>query len=95
MTTKSGRLYSNIAIPPGESLQEETEFRGISAQTLADSCGKSVDEIKDIFRGAKEITPEFAAALEQVVTGIGAYIWLGLEEDYQETLRRVGESRPE
>ena len=94
MTTKSGRLYSNIAIPPGESLKEETEFRGITAQEMAALCGESVENIEAVYRGAREIDPELADKLEKAL-GIGAYIWLGLEEDYQETLRRNGESRPE
>ncbi len=51
--------------------------------------------MEEVFRGAREITPELAAKLEQALVGIGAYFWLGLEEDYQETLRRNGESRPE
>ena len=94
MTTKSSRLYSNIAIPPGEGLQEEAEFRGISTQEMATLCGESVDNIERVYRGAQEITPDFADKLEEIL-GIGAYFWLNLEENYQETLRRNGESRPE
>ena len=93
MTTKSNKRYSNVAIPPGEGLQEETEFRGISAEELAELCGESVDNIRAVFRGSREINSELAESLEKIL-GIGAYIWLGLEEDYQETLKRIGESRP-
>ena len=95
MTTRKNRIYSDYASPPGEFLQEETEARGISAKELAECCGESVDFMKEVFRGAREITLELAAKLEQALVGIGAYFWLGLEEDYQETLRRNGESRPE
>lgn len=95
MTTKHGQKYSNVAIPPGESLQEESEFRGISAQELAEGCGESVDFMNEVFRGAQEITPELAARLEQALAGISATFWLNREARYQETLRRVGESRPE
>ena len=95
MTTKYGQKYSNVAIPPGASLQEESEFRGISAQELAELCGKSVEDIRGIFRGAQEITPEVAAKLEQALEGISATFWLNREARYQETLRRIGENRPE
>lgn len=95
MTTKKNRIYSDYASPPGEFLQEESEARGISTKELADRCGESGDFMNEIFRGAQEITPELAAKLEQILVGIGAYFWLNLEADYQETLRRVGESRPE
>ena len=93
MMTKSNRRYSNVAIPPGEGLQEETEFRGISAAELAELCGEPVENIRQVFRGSREITPELAESLEKVL-GIGAYIWLALEKDYQETLERIGETRP-
>ena len=56
-------------------------------------CGESVDNIRAVFRGSREINSELAESLEKIL-GIGAYIWLGLEEDYQETLKRIGESRP-
>ena len=94
MTTRGKRIYSDWPIPPGEGLREEVEFRGISAQEMAGLCGVPVETLEAVYRGALEITPEIAEMLEKAL-GIGAYIWLGLEEDYQETLRRVGESRPE
>ena len=95
MATKKNRIYSDYASPPGEFLQEESEARGISTEKLAECCEESVDFMNEIFRGAREITPELAAKLEAALLGIGAYLWLNLEEDYQETLRRNGESRPE
>ena len=95
MTTRKNLIYSNYASPPGGFLQEEAEARGILVQELANRCEKSVEYMKEVFRGAQEITPELAITLEQAVTGIKASFWLGLEEDYQETLRRNGENRPE
>ena len=94
MATKGKRIYSDWPIPPGEGLKEEAEFRGISTQEMATLCGESQENIEGIYRGAREIAPELADKLEKIL-GIGAYVWLGLEEDYQETLRRSGESRPE
>ena len=94
MTTKKNRIYSDYASPPGEFLEEETEARGISMKELADSCEESVDFMKEVFRGAREISPAMADKLEKAL-GIGAYFWLNLEVDYQETLRRIGGSRPE
>ena len=64
MTTKSSPRrragYSDLAIPPGEGLQEETEYRGISPQQLADRCGEPVEYIQRVFTGQQEITSAFA-----------------------------------
>ena len=94
ITTKGNRIYSDWPIPPGEGLKEEVQFRGNLAQEMAGICGVSMETLEAIYRGAREIMPEIAEKLENVL-GIGAYIWLGLGEDYQETLRRGGESLPE
>ena len=93
MTTKGKRIYSDWPIPPGEGLREEVEFRGISTQEMAALCGESVENLEAVYRGAREISTDMADKLEEVL-GIGAYFWLNMEADYQETLRRVGESRP-
>ena len=94
MTIKGKRIYSDWPIPPGEGLREEVEFRGISAQEMAALCSEPMENMEAVYRGAREITPALAEKLQEVL-GIGAYIWLNLEADYQEILRRVGESRPE
>ena len=93
MAARNDRLYSDWAIPPGESLEEEIEVRGISPEELAGLCGVPVENLKQVFRGSREITPELAASLGKIL-GIGAYIWIALEKDYQETLERIGEARP-
>ena len=93
MTTKGNRLFSDMAIPPGESLEEEIEVQGISPEELAGLCGVPVENLKQVFRGSREITPDLAARLEKVL-GIKASFWINLEGIYQETLARTGEVRP-
>ena len=98
MTTKSSSRrragYSDLAIPPGEGLQEETEYRGISPQQLADRCGEPVEYIQEVFTGQQEITPALAQNLEKIL-GIPAQAWLNLEQLYQQTLAHNKQSRPE
>ena len=74
--------------------EETAEFRGISPQEVAALCDESVEIIEAVYRGAREITTPLAEKLQEAL-GIGAYFWLNLEADYQETLRRAGERRPE
>ena len=94
MTTKFNRRYSNLAIPPGEALEEEIEARGMTPEELANLCGEPLETIKAIFQGRQEITPALAAKLEKALVGIKGSFWLNLEGIYQETLARTGEVRP-
>ena len=94
MTTKSSQRYSNVAIPPGESLQEEIEARGISPEELAELCGESVETIRQVFKGSRKITPDLAAKLEKALVGIKASFWVNREARYKETLKRIGQARP-
>lgn len=85
MTTSNEPLYSNLAIPPGEGLLEEIEFRGISPQELAATLGLSVDALNEVITGDRAITPDIAASLE-ITLGISAQLWLNLEARYRATI---------
>ncbi len=83
----SARLESDLAIPPGELLEEELAERAMSQLELAQRMGRPRQKINEIIRGKRAITPETALQLEQVL-GISARLWLGLEMDYRLTLAR-------
>ena len=87
MTTSGERIYSNLAIPPGEGLLEEIEFRGISLQQLAATLDLSEEAMKEVISGDRAITPDIAAGLEAAL-GISAHFWLNGEADYRVTLAR-------
>jgi addiction module HigA family antidote len=76
------RIWPDIAIPPGETLAETLEARGITQAELARRAGRPVQAISEIIQGKKEITPETALALERVL-GIPAHVWTRLEADYR------------
>ena len=90
MTTRSLRLYSDLAIPPGETLAEEIEARGMTQKDLAMRLGRPAQVVNEIINAKKAITPETALGLETVL-GISAGFWLNLEADYQLTLARQKE----
>ena len=50
MTTKSTPLFSDLAIPPGEVLEEELEERGMTQEELADKMGCPPQVIAEIIR---------------------------------------------
>lgn len=81
MMTETG-IMSDLAIPPGEYLEEVIEDIGISQAELARRMGRPAQAINEMIHGEKAITPETALQLEQVL-GVPAHIWSGLESDYR------------
>lgn len=88
MTTKGTRLFSDLAIPPGEVLEEELEVRGMTQEELADKMGCAPLVIYEVIRVERAITPEIAATLGKAL-GIEAQFWTNFEEHYQMTLERI------
>ena len=82
MSRTKGRIYSDIAIPPGKILLDSIKALSISQTELARRMGRPVQAINEIIEGKKEITADTAAQLEKVL-GTPAYIWLNLERGYQ------------
>lgn len=89
MVTKlSDRVWSDLAIPPGELLQEELDAIGMTQQELAERTGRPTQVINEIIRDKKRITHDTALELEKVL-GIPAHFWVNLEADYQLTQARL------
>lgn len=86
MTTEahatSGPPISDWAIPPGEYLAEVLGELGLSQAELARRMGRPAQAINELLKGEKELTPETALQLEQVLD-VPAHLWTGLEAEYQ------------
>lgn len=78
--------------PPGETLLEALNDRGISQAELAERAGRPKKTISEIINGKAELTPETALQLERVL-GIPAHFWNNRERRYRESLARVEEGR--
>lgn len=87
-------LHSDLAIPPGEFLEEVIESLGMSKDELAKRMGRPAAKLSAIFKGEKAITPETALQLETVV-GVPAHIWTGLETEYRLVLALQEEDQRE
>ena len=88
MTPKTPRLFSDLAIRPGEVLAEELEVRGMTQEELADKMGCSPQVVAEIVRAERAITPELAAALTKAL-GIETQFWINFEEHYRMTLEHI------
>jgi addiction module HigA family antidote len=81
------RVWSDLAVPPGEGLAREIQARGMTQQELAVRMGRPLKTINEIINAKKSITQETALELDRVL-GVPAHIWTGLEATYQMTLAR-------
>lgn len=80
----------DYAVPPGETLEEELDARGMSQAELAERTGMARKTLNEIIKGKAPITPETALKFERVFA-LPARFWLNLERHYQETLARLAE----
>lgn len=88
MTIKPARVFSDLPIPAGEVLAEEIAARGISLPELAARIGRPLWVVDEIVRGEQAIDRDTAIALSEVVDGIDADFWTGLEARYLMALAR-------
>lgn len=79
--------------PPGETLNDLLEEKGISQKLLSLRLGRSGKNLSQIVNGKAPITPELALDLERVL-GTPARFWLAREARYQEWLSRLSVPEP-
>ena len=84
-TDVNGRVWSDLAIHPGEALAEEIEARQLTQKRLAELLGRPPQLVNEIVRGKKAITPDTAVGHERVF-GISAKTWMNMQVDYELTL---------
>lgn len=76
--------------PPGGTLEEILNERGMTQVELAMRTGRKVKTINQIIKGKAPITPETALRLERVLS-ISARFWNNREKNYREYLARIEE----
>jgi addiction module HigA family antidote len=80
----------DVVSPPGETLMEMLEERGMSQAELAERTGRPKKTINEIIKGKATITPATALQLERVL-GAPASFWNNREQQYRENLARQAE----
>lgn len=88
------KYKADIAIPPGETLEEQLEVNNMSQKELANRIDVSKKHINQIVNGKAPITAETAIKLERVFS-LPASFWTNLESNYRETLARLKENQSE
>ena len=79
---------SYTATPPGVTIKEQLDDRGMSQKEFASRMGLSEKHISKLINGEVHLTPDVAERLEMVLD-IPARFWNNLEAIYQEKLIKV------
>jgi HTH-type transcriptional regulator/antitoxin HigA len=92
MAAQSGKLYplgdTDYAIPPGETLRELLDEKGLTQRELARRADLSPKHVNRLLHGLVPLSADVAERLERV-TGTHARIWNRLEANYQSDLQRL------
>lgn len=93
MTRTSRNQYiPDVVSPPGGTLADVLEERGMTQAELANRTGRPKKTINEIIKGKAAITPETALQLE-LVLGTPAEFWNQREKRYRAYLARCAETR--
>lgn len=79
------RSRSYIATPPGATIKEQLNDRGMSQKEFAARMAMSEKHISKLINGTVQLTPDMAVRLEMVL-GVPAKFWNNLEAIYREKL---------
>lgn len=81
-------IVKTIATPPGATIKEQLDLRGITQKEFSQRMGMSEKHMSNLVNGRTELTSDVALRLESVL-GIPARFWCNLEAIYREKLARV------
>jgi HTH-type transcriptional regulator / antitoxin HigA len=90
--TNGGDFAPGYAAPPGDTLADVLEERGMTQTELARRLGVSLKHVNQVIKGAASISAELALGLEKVL-GVSAAFWLNRESLYQADIARMEERR--
>ena len=82
------RSKTIIAVPPGATIKEQLEVRGMSQKEFAARMEMSEKHISHLINGDVQLTPDVAMRLEFVL-GSPAHFWNNLESIYREKLVKI------
>lgn len=92
MATKRIGISRDLMIHPGETIADVLEERGITQAELAARIGVSPAYVSNVISGKKDISSNFAMALEYALD-VPKSFWLKLQANYDAELLELNEAR--
>lgn len=87
----ANNLSASNLIHPGELLQDEIEYRGITQTKLANDLGIKKSLLNELIKGKRDFTIEYALMLEAAL-GIDADYWINLQNNYDKAKAKRNKS---
>ena len=84
-------ISRDLIIHPGETIADVLEERGITQAELATRTGVSPAYVSSVISGKKDISSNFAMALEYALD-VPKSFWLNLQANYEEELLELNEA---
>ena len=91
MATKRIGISRDLIIHPGETIADVLEERGITQAELATRTGVSPAYVSSVIAGKKNISSNFAMALEYALD-VPKSFWLNLQANYDAELLELNEA---
>lgn len=91
MAVRKTGISRELVIHPGETISDILEIRNITQAELADRAGLSAAYVSSVISGKKDISSNFAMALEYTL-GIPKSFWLNLQARYDAELLEINET---
>ena len=82
------RSQSYIATPPGATIKEQLDDKGIGQKEFAVKMDMSEELAEELIQGNMLLTPEIAANLEAVL-GVPTEFWNKMEEIYRRKIAKI------
>lgn len=82
------RSHKTIAVPPGATIKEQLEDRGMLQKEFAVRMDLSEKHVSKLINGEVQLTPDVAARLETVL-GVPAEFWNNLEAIYRSSIIKI------
>jgi addiction module HigA family antidote len=91
-TTEDITAARLLLSPPGDTILETLEHKGISLEAFAVAMGITIKAANDLVEGNTPITQKIAIQLEKVLA-VPASFWMERERNYREELKGITKTK--
>ena len=91
LNSRGKEIYSDIALHPGEVLQDELEARAIKKSLFAEQLGMKASHFSELLHGKRHISAATALKLERLLD-VSAEYWMRVQVYYDLFMERQKET---